>query len=82
MNFKIELPVNNKAFDDMAEQNNMMQWEYTELLECVNNVKLLKGVESFYLHEIVVYDLSNLINYNSISVDQAIENINNKILNF
>ena len=48
----------------------------------VFSIKLLKGVDSFYLPELVVYDLSTLINYNSISVDQAIENINNKILNF
>lgn len=82
MNFEIGLPVNNKAFGAMAEKNNMTQREYTELLECVNNVKLLQGIESFYLREIVVNDLSDLINYNSISVDQAIENINNKILNF
>ena len=82
MNFEIRLPVNNKAFDAMAEQNNLTQREYTELLECVNNVKLLKGIENYYLNRIVVHDLSALINYNSISVDQAIENINNKILNF
>lgn len=82
MNLEIGLPVNNKAFDDMTEQNNLTQREYTELLECTNNVKLLKGVDSFYLPEIVVYDLSDLINYSSISVDQAVENINKKIQDF
>ena len=41
-----------------------------------------QGHDDYELREIFVYDLSDLINYRSISVDQAIENINKKIQDF
>lgn len=86
MNLEFGLPVNNKAFDSMAEQkiaeDKLTQREYTELLECASNVKRRKGRDDYYLPEIFVYDLSELINYRSISVDQAVENINKKIQDF
>ena len=86
INLELGLPVNNKAFDSMAEQkiseDKLTQREYIDLLECAGNVKLRRGIDTADLHEIFVYDLSDLINYSSITVDQAVENINNKILNF
>lgn len=86
INLELGLPVNNKAFDSMAEQkiaeDKLTQREYTELLECASNVKRRKGRDDYYLPEIFVYDLSELINYSSISVDQAVENINKKIQDF
>ena len=82
MNLEIGLPVNNEAFGSMAEKNDLTQREYTELLECADNVKRRQGHDDYELREIFVYDLSDLINYRSISVDQAIENINKKIQDF
>lgn len=86
MNLKNGLPVNNKAFDDMAKQNidenKLTERENNMLLKCVKNVKLREDIGTAELREISVYDLSDLVNYHSISIEQAVENINNKLVDY